>query len=671
MLLEFLVREMKSKSSIILILTFIFSSVYVLSFPYPWGEGAPNPNLPGGQHQPPTNPPWQVSMWSGGTIPDENAYFQWAWVYYKTGKTYVPLEDIGPDKVQHFNVIIGASPRDSYLISVTLSQIEMWESKFRNVTVRVYNGLNDGISNIPVDVINKNTGDVLHGSTNNSGKIEFGLQPGFYRAVAHINDKILNFDFSTNFKNLDYPITSYALIENFSKAVTVKIHVDHYINKNLSGVEIHLGKNSMPIGHTDKNGNFYLHVQPNGVYDIATVKRTYHIAPPVGSVVVYVDGEYALANRWAPGYSYLIIPFWLSGLINYITVFTFFIGSLSTYILSRRLYGKSVAFHSTLLFMLSALSLMMLFSRGMADYATMAFSTMGIMLLVESLQRRRYPMIINPILALSGGLSLGFAVLIRYSTVTVVLAPIIYLAVRLIKIRKERRFKKELLSFFIFIIALVLIGLIIASYNTALFGGPLNSGYQMSHRIEFENGNATVATPSTNMFEKYFHPSIEALGNAFNRILPQLFILLPTLFIAPLGFFLDYKRNRTWLLFFWGIPTLLIYMQLQWVGHVPYEDMRYFLPILPPTAILSGFAINYIKGRDYGKIAFYVLSATLGFAASFFAINWQLHRRDPSGALWRNPPLYLFAIALVLYLMVYYLVISSWIERRKNSSEVP
>ena len=671
MLFEFLKREVKSKYSLVLILIFIFSSAYILSFPYPWGGGAPNPNLPGGHHQPPPKQPWQVSMWSGGTIPDENAYFQWAWIYYITGKTYVPLEDIGPDKIQHFNIIIGSSPQNSYFIRVTISHLEqIWESKFRNVTVEVYNGLNHGTSGIPVDVINKKTGDVIHGITNNSGEISFGLQPGFYRAVAHINSKILNFDFSTNFQNLDYPIISYAVLENFSETVSVKIHVDHYINGNLSGVEIHMGKNSTPVGYTDKNGNFYLHVQPNGVYDIATIKRTYHISPPVGSVVVYVNGEYALANRWAPGYSYLIIPFWLSGLINYITIFTFFIGSISTYILSRRLYGRMVAFYSTVLFMLSALSLMMLFSRGMADYATMAFSTMGIMLLVESLQKRKYDIFINPLLAFSGGLSLGFAVLIRYSTVTVVLAPLIYLAVRLVKIRKERRFKKELLSFFIFLIALVLMGSVIASYNTSMFGGPLNSGYQMSHTIEFNNGNATVEAPSTNMFEKYFHPSMESLSNVFNRILPQLFILLPTLFIAPLGFFLDYKRNRTWLMFFWGIPTLFIYMQLQWVGHVPYEDMRYFLPLLPPTAILSGFAIDYIRNRNYEKFFFYTLFMILGFIASFFAINWQLHRRGPTGMFWSHYPLYLFIIAVISYICIYLLVIWAWIEKRDENNEL-
>ena len=667
-LTQFLLNELKSREAKILIFTFIISSIYVLSFPYPWGEGAPNPNIP--VHTP-QKESWQIPMWSGGTIPDENAYFQWAWIYYKTKKTYVPIEDIGLDKIQHFNFIIGNSSHNSYFMKIVVSQIEeKWESRFRNVTLVVYNGLNSGISNIHVDIMDKKTGDIIQGVTNESGKMKIGLHPGFYRANAYMDDKILSFDFTTNFPNLDYPILSYPSLENFSGGeATVKIHVDHYLNKNLSGVEIYSGrwKNSKPIGYTDKNGNFYFHAQTGKIYDITTIKRTYHISPPVGSVVVYVNGKYALANRWAPGYSYLIIPFYLSGLVNFITIFTFFIGSISAYILARRLYNKKIAFYSTFLFMVSSLGLMMLFSRGMADYATMAFSTFGIMLLIESIPKKKNEKIINPILGFLGGLSLGYSVIIRYSTVTVILAPIIYFVVRLIKNRKSVRFKKELLSFSFFLIALILMGLLLMSYNTALFGGPLNSGYQMSHRVEFTNGNATVETPKTNMFEKYFHPSIDAINNIFERILPQLFILLPTLFIAPLGFFLDWRKNRTWMQFFWGIPTILIYMQLTWVGHVPYEDMRYFLPILPPTAILSGFAINYMIDRNNKSLTLIslLLLLLLGFVSSFFAINWQLHRREFSGIMWRNPPIYVFLIPLIAYIIIYWCIVADWIKKKK------
>jgi len=108
-LAENLRKEMKDKYVIILIFLFIFSSLYILSFPYPWGEGVTAPGMP---HQP--TQVWEKEMWSGGTVPDENAYFQWAWIYYTTGKTYVPLEEIGPDKIARFSFFIGDSPQSSY-----------------------------------------------------------------------------------------------------------------------------------------------------------------------------------------------------------------------------------------------------------------------------------------------------------------------------------------------------------------------------------------------------------------------------------------------------------------------------------------------------------------------------------------------------------------------------
>ncbi len=664
MLWEFLRGAMKSKYVRLLILLFFLVSIYILSFPYPWGEGVSAPGAPKNEH---SGPGWQESMWSGGTIPDENAYFQWAWIYYTTGRNYVPLEEIGPDKIQHFNLIIGNSPQDSYFLRVKISQVtDKWQSRLRTVSIEIYNGLSMGISGVPVDLINKNGGYAALGITDEDGRMEAEVPPGIYRAVGHIDDSILYFEFATDFHNLDYPIISDASLESFSGGfATVKIHVEHYINGNLSGVEIHVNKNSRSAGYTDENGNFYLQVRAGGAYDITVIKRTLHIAPPVGSVVVEVNGKYALANRWAPGYSYLLIPFWVAGLQNFVFLFTFSIGSISMYLLARRLYGNAVSFYATFLLMFSGLALMMLFSRGMADYATMAFSTLGIMLGIESLQKRKNENAINSLLAFFGGLALGFSVIIRYSTVTVALAPLAYMGMKLVGDRKSKRFKKELVMFSLFLAALAVMGLVLISYNTALFGGPLNSGYQMSHRVEFSNGTARIETPGTTMFEKYFHPSLESIQNIFERILPQLFILLPTLFIAPPGFFLDYRKSRAWILLLWMLPTLIIYMQLHWVGRVPYEDMRYFLPVLPPTAMLSGLAIEYMGG-ERKKFLSLILLSSLGFMASFFAINWQLHRREPSGLMWKNPPLYLFALALTAYALLYFFVLSRWIKERKS-----
>ena len=110
--------------------------------------------------------------------------------------------------------------------------------------------------------------------------------------------------------------------------------------------------------------------------------------------------------------------------------------------------------------------------------------------------------------------------------------------------------KKASLFISPFILGLVIIGCLLASYNANLFGGPLIGGYQMGHTVEAVDGNATVVTTEQTMFEQYFNPSLGVIQNIINRILPQLFFLLPTLFIAPLGLFLDFRKSRAWLLLF-------------------------------------------------------------------------------------------------------------------------
>ncbi|HEC91402.1 MAG TPA: hypothetical protein ENI51_00150, partial [Candidatus Atribacteria bacterium] len=82
-------------SVLILLILFIISSSFVLSFPYPIGEQRHPPNFPekfpGGTELNNTqrHPPASSEIWTGGTNPDEAGYFGWAQIYYETGKTYI------------------------------------------------------------------------------------------------------------------------------------------------------------------------------------------------------------------------------------------------------------------------------------------------------------------------------------------------------------------------------------------------------------------------------------------------------------------------------------------------------------------------------------------------------------------------------------------------------
>ena len=97
----------------LLFLIIVIPSIFVLFYPYHLGEESLRPNTP--------------EVWTGGTIPDEKAYFGWAQIYYETGKTYIPLEEVGPDKIQHINFIIGSNPNECIFTSV---KIEKHDTQF-------------------------------------------------------------------------------------------------------------------------------------------------------------------------------------------------------------------------------------------------------------------------------------------------------------------------------------------------------------------------------------------------------------------------------------------------------------------------------------------------------------------------------------------------------------
>ena len=353
------------------------------------------------------------------------------------------------------------------------------------------------------------------------------------------------------------------------------------------------------------------------------------------------------------------------------------IACISTYFIAKRLYDHKTGVISTILIMVCGIAMVMIYARGMADYAAMAFATMGVALFLESIQKdnRKSRIVLNLFLGFLGGLSIAFAVTMRYSMIVILIGPLIYGAIKFIKIPKYLRFitvKKALPFILTFILGLSVIGSLLANYNATLFGGPLNSGYQMGYTVEAVDGDTTVVATEQTMFEQYFNPSSDVIQNIVNRILPQLFFLLPTLFIAPLGLFLDFRKSRAWLLSFWIIPVLVIYMQLSWVGQIPIEDMRYFLPVLPPTAILSAYAINEStknQANEKSKFFPFVLLGLLiiaGFLIGYCGIYSELHRNEPQLLLMSIGILFV----ILAYLLIYSKVLSNafriWKEKHKR-----
>lgn len=400
------------------------------------------------------------------------------------------------------------------------------------------------------------------------------------------------------------------------------------------------------------------------IYRLNAVKETLNILPPVASVVVNIDGRYGIANRWYPGYSFMLIPFWLTNSVNLINIFNSAIASLAVYILARRLYDETTAFVAASLLMTSGAGLMMIYSRGMGDYASMAFSTLGIALFVISLHERTGKRIL---LALIAALSLGFAVAVRYSTVVVIVAPLLYLAVEFRKRWGDKTKSGEIIvPVTVFFTALSIAGVLIALYNTFLFGSPLSSGYQMPHIIRVSDG-VVYKTAGGTMISRFFHPSVEAIVRSLDQSLNQMLLLLTPLFIAPLAILLDPKKLRTWMLLVWGTPVLFIYLQLGTIGNPPYEEMRYFLPSLPPACLLSARVITYVW-QKFSIPAFlsFVCLIALGLISANSAIYWQLHRRIIGPVF--DPPVVSYLIAFAAVICLYLLLPLSMQRDRKLRS---
>lgn len=660
----------KQASALILLSTFLLTSSFVLLYNYPIGS-RPAPFLEG---------PSRTSGWTGGTIPDEDGYFGWAQIYFETGKQYVYLEDIGPDKVASVDFFLGSNRSTSLFSTYTVlpseeeKNLPWWIPSTRDIAIEVQDGNDEGLGYAHVHLVksDKLGTQEWNLTADGDGTLLFkDAPPGFYEyeVITPLNpDHPLIQKFATDYPNLDYPIVLTAEVVSMSSvSATVKLHVDHYANPNLPNIPVFSKPGAPPICKTDENGDCLVDLPVGGkLFHMTAIKKNEGIVPPAASGIVSVNGRYAIANHWPPGYCYLIIPFWITGAIELITILLLAITMVSTFFLARRFASLGAAVASSVLTATCGLGITMMYSRGMADYASMAFATVGITLFVESLQDwkkyPRYGRFLGVVLGIFGGLSLGYSVTIRYSTVVVILGPLVYFLLMLEKgksgwrrlLPKKSSFLRILVKVAPFLAGLALVGALLASYNASLFGGPFNSGYQMSTRAVFDpqTGNLTISQPEKTMLESYFHPSWQMFGNIFGAILPLLFFLIPLAFMAPLSLWQERKRKETWLLFFWLLPVYVIYMQMTWVGHM-YEDARYFLPVLPPTAILVSFSLdrNFSFRRGmWPAVILIILLAKSGFFIADYCIRWQLSRltQGMRGLTFHPPAVVIFLAASAL-----------------------
>ncbi|MFA5897402.1 MAG: glycosyltransferase family 39 protein, partial [Thermoplasmata archaeon] len=428
----------------------------------------------------------------------------------------------------------------------------------------------------------------------------------------------------------------------------VTVRVEDVFGTPLPGTSITLARKTpqglanVSILPTDGDGRSAFIVPGTGDYVFAGSKPGLGrgiVAPSV----VRVDGRYYVVNRWAPGYQILLGLSLQTDVEDSLTVLLMVAAAASVYLLARRLFEWRVAFLAATLLVTCTLALIMVFLAGMADYASMTFALLGLSLFVEGLDGdpKRFR---EALLLLASGIAFGVAVWMRYSTVTLGVAPAAYLVVRALSEWRAASprslvppLKRLVRRGAPFLIGLFILGLPLAAYNVTYFGSPLAAGYNFGTLQVVGEGEDATAQLTSGSFYENFNPSA-ALGSAPLR-LAWLVALAPFVLVLPVAVLRHWRRLPTHLLLWTFLANFLLYIFVPWVATWAsspvrsMEDMRYFLPGIPSAAVLAALVLRgeIAEGgwRKWLAIALVVAFVAAGFAGAALGIGLQLARLQP------------------------------------------
>ncbi len=449
---------------------------------------------------------------------------------------------------------------------------------------------------------------------------------------------------------------------------------------------------TIAMGKTDSEGSLIFEAELRaGQHRLIAEKTVDGYDPPLASGVAEVDGSYHYVNHWPPGPSVLIAALIFLGLQSAFGFFIMLLLSFSTWGVARRIFNWKVAATATALVIVNGITFELYFGQWMGDLASTAFAMGGLWVTLVALDRHReqirdpthgasvpsYRGTLSAVaLAALAGLLLGIAVTMRYSTIVACAMPyIVVLGITLKnsvgaapgsdeKQRREGSHKQflELVRrifarenravWFAILVPLTLgmaaVGAMLIAYNATYFGGPFNSGYQsQTIRAMVEtnaSGNQTLSDyePEESFFAHYFKWSEADRENA-PYIFAYLLIFVPIFFAALPAIWLFYRKPVVIALFYWMIVTLVIYLSQSWVLSRIVEDIRYFMPLVPPAAILTASLLQaqFRMRRRLSlsrraaflapiiAVALFIVATT---AAGHYTVTSELHEAERGGA---------------------------------------
>lgn len=369
------------------------------------------------------------------------------------------------------------------------------------------------------------------------------------------------------------------------------------------------------------------------------------------SVVVLHDGEYVVVNEKGPGFIALLHPFFALGMEKAFGTVMAGVAVLSVFMLGRRIAGWKAGYIAAVICMCNLTFIVMWHRYYWTDAATMHLMALSFYLLVEGLywsngrslsvrdksKPSRDELLFGLLLTFAAGVVFTASVSTRYPAALVLIAALSYLAIHLL-LRIYGFLRKRIGSGMVIrslVVALVFIaGLGIAlvplvQYNTEYFGGPFSSGYDQTSVMDFSK---TQEIAARNTSEQWSSDTGGMINTALSNLViltPLLITKMPALLLLPLGIYLMRKKAVLVLLLLWIAITFATYLSLEWVSMYAAHpetawEPRYFMPALPPIAILAGISISWFAFErrvvDTRQIRSIAIAGVLLLPIMFFGI---------------------------------------------------
>ena len=337
---------------------------------------------------------------------------------------------------------------------------------------------------------------------------------------------------------------------------------------------------------------------------------------PMASGLTVHDGELVWANHWSPGPSLVIALLLLVGLESLYGTLVLLTLAVSLHSIGERMVGRGAGRITVALTLLNGGVVMLVHAQWMGDLSTVSLLTAGLATALVVLERQKQSGVEGGdwlsahtwLLGLSSGLLLGGAVWMRYSSV-VVLPCLLFTLFAMERAARGgddagRSWFSTLRSGRVWAVSLpvilgaLVLGVALGAYNAEWYGGPFNSGYQSDQLIAVEeDGNVSAAEPSESFFGQYLGHMDRDPFTYLGAFMLASLVHLPTIFIPLVAFVavgpreakkrLEKRPALATLSFTWFLSVFLVYSTQLWVLNGTITDIRYYLPLLPPAALLS------------------------------------------------------------------------------------